>query len=49
MLVSILLFMLFGFVVGLVARLLVGGPAGFLETSGVGMAGAVIGGLIARA
>ena len=48
MLVSILLFVLFGFVVGVVAKLLVGGPGGFVETSGVGMAGAVIGGLIAH-
>jgi uncharacterized membrane protein YeaQ/YmgE (transglycosylase-associated protein family) len=47
MLVSIVLFVLFGFVVGLVAKFLVGGPAGFWETSGVGMAGSVIGGLIA--
>ena len=48
MLVSVLLFVLFGFVVGLVAKMLVGGPAGFLESSGVGIAGAVIGGLVAR-
>ena len=48
MLVSILLFVLFGFVVGLVAKMLIGGPGGFWETSGVGMAGALIGGLIAR-
>jgi uncharacterized membrane protein YeaQ/YmgE (transglycosylase-associated protein family) len=49
MLLSILLFIVFGFVVGLVAKMLVGGPGGFWETSGVGMAGAVIGGLIAHA
>ena len=49
MLISVLLFVLFGFVVGLIARALVGGPAGLLETSGVGMAGAVIGGLLAHA
>lgn len=47
MLVSILLFVLFGFVVGLVAKLFVGGPGGFFETAGLGMAGALIGGLIA--
>jgi uncharacterized membrane protein YeaQ/YmgE (transglycosylase-associated protein family) len=49
MFVAIALFVLFGFVVGLVARLFVGGPRGFWETSGVGMAGAVIGGFVARA
>jgi uncharacterized membrane protein YeaQ/YmgE (transglycosylase-associated protein family) len=48
MLVSILLFVLFGFVIGLIARSLVGGPAGFWDTAGVGMAGALIGGLVAR-
>ena len=48
MLLSILLFIVFGFVVGLVAKMLVGGPGGFWETSGVGMAGAVVGGLVAH-
>ena len=48
MLLSILLFVVFGFVVGLVAKMLVGGPGTFWETSGVGMAGAVIGGLLAH-
>jgi uncharacterized membrane protein YeaQ/YmgE (transglycosylase-associated protein family) len=49
MLISVLLFVAFGFAVGLLARALVGGPSGLLETSGVGMAGAVTGGLVAHA
>ena len=48
MLISILMFVLFGFVVGLVAKMFVGGPGGFFETAGLGMAGALIGGLIAN-
>ena len=47
MLISILVFVLFGFVVGLAARALIGGAAGFWETSGLGMAGALIGSFLA--
>lgn len=48
MVLSIVLFVLFGFIVGLVARLLAAGPTSPVETYGVGMAGAVIGGLLAH-
>ena len=39
MLLSLLLFVVFGLVVGAVARMLVGGPVGFWQTSAVGIAG----------
>jgi uncharacterized membrane protein YeaQ/YmgE (transglycosylase-associated protein family) len=40
---------LVGFVVGLIARFLIGGEhMGFLETSLVGIVGSIVGGLIAR-
>jgi uncharacterized membrane protein YeaQ/YmgE (transglycosylase-associated protein family) len=47
MIVSFVVFVLFGFVVGAIAKYLVGGPAGFWETAGLGMAGALVGELIA--
>lgn len=48
MLLSAVLFVLFGFVVGLVAELLAGGPAVVSQTVGMAIAGALIGGMIAH-
>lgn len=47
MLISLALFILFGFLVGVVAKMLVGSPGTFWSTTGVGIAGALVGGLVA--
>ena len=47
MLVSIVLFVLFGVVVGAVARMLIGQSTNFWEMTAVGVAGSVIGGMLA--
>lgn len=48
-LITILFFILFGFVVGLVARALYPGPQwiGFFPTVGLGLVGSFVGGLLA--
>lgn len=48
---SIILWVLFGLVVGLIAKLLTPGrdPGGFIVTALLGMAGALVGGFIGRA
>jgi uncharacterized membrane protein YeaQ/YmgE (transglycosylase-associated protein family) len=48
---SLLLFVLFGLVIGVIAKLLMPGkdPGGFVVTAIIGMVGSVIGGLIGRA
>jgi uncharacterized membrane protein YeaQ/YmgE (transglycosylase-associated protein family) len=48
--VTIVAWMIFGLLVGLVARLLTpgSGPRGLLVTIGLGMAGAVVGGALGR-
>lgn len=45
---SLLIFIFFGLIVGLIARALHPGdePAGFLQTLGIGIAGSFVGGLI---
>ncbi|KYF71801.1 GlsB/YeaQ/YmgE family stress response membrane protein [Sorangium cellulosum] len=48
---SVLLWILFGLIVGVIAKLLTPGrdPAGFVVTALLGMAGALLGGFIGRA
>jgi uncharacterized membrane protein YeaQ/YmgE (transglycosylase-associated protein family) len=48
--VEVLVFVLFGLVVGVIARLVMPGrdPGGFLATAVIGMAGSLVGGLIGR-
>src|SRR5262249_32790319 len=48
---SVLLWVLFGLIVGLIAKLLTPGrePGGFVVTALIGMAGSVVGGLLGRA
>jgi uncharacterized membrane protein YeaQ/YmgE (transglycosylase-associated protein family) len=48
---SIILFIIFGFIVGLVARFLLPGrdPMGFIATTILGMVGSFVGGMLAKA